>query len=101
MIPQIRSTGWHAWHGGDWGTIVGVEIRQVEDQRRPPCPPECDWHTVKSVEQRACFVIVFPDGSTDAWMIYDPDAKYEFRSVEPGSRPRMIWEERPPAGSGV
>ena len=33
-----------------------------------------------------CWLVTFIDGDVDVWRVRDPGARYQFRSVEPGSR---------------
>jgi hypothetical protein len=74
MIPQIRGTNRYHFRSGEWATLVGVEVRIGGPHGPYP-------------EPRACFLVVFPDGATDAWVVYDHVAQYEFRAVDPGDKP--------------
>ena len=52
----IRSCHPYAYKSGEWGQIVGTRKRNG----------------------RLCWLIVWPDGSTDEWVVLDPQAEYEF-----------------------
>ena len=51
----VRSMHPYAYKSGQWAQIVG----EVERNGRP------------------CWLIVWPDGKTDEWVIDDPHAEYE------------------------
>lgn len=43
------------------------------------------WATLLSIapaEDRDCYLVQFPDGATDFWVVDDPDGKYEFASIK-------------------
>lgn len=58
----VRTTHPYGFRSGQWGQIVGI----VGDDR-----------------ERACCLVVFPDGATDRWVIDDPQEPYEFASEAP------------------
>lgn len=72
MIPQVRAMSPYAFRTGKWATIIGIEVRLGNPK----------WH---DQNPRPCYLVIFPDGQTDAWVIYDDDHMYEFRSIEVGS----------------
>lgn len=55
----IRSLHPYAYRSGEWAQIVGRD----------------------SSDGRACYLVVFPDGATDRWVVHDPDGDYEFRDA--------------------
>lgn len=59
----IRSMHHHAFRSGEWAEILTVAPS-----------PEGD-----------CYVVRFPDGRTDYWVVNDPVAQYEFASPFPDS----------------
>lgn len=43
-----------------------------------------DWAVIRAVvpgEGRDCYLVEFPDGVTDFWVVNDPDEPYEFGAV--------------------
>lgn len=56
MPVKIRTT--HPWgfRSGEWATLL----------------------TITQVNNRCCYVVIFPDGVTDSWVISDVMAHYEF-----------------------
>jgi len=61
---QIRSFHPWAYKSGEWATVVGVTENCAHEN-----------------QQRGCFQLEWPDGSTDDWAIEDPVAEYEFRDT--------------------
>lgn len=55
---HIRANHWAAFRSGKWAKILTI------------APDAGD---------RSCYVIEFPDGATDFWVVDDPAAEYEFR----------------------
>lgn len=57
---HIRSTHQAAFRSGEWARILTVA----------PAPEKGD-----------CYVVEFPDGRCDWWVVDDPAAGYEFREA--------------------
>lgn len=60
-IILIKSDHPYAYKSGEWGMIVTDDVTIVNN--------------------RPCFDIIWPDGSTDVWPWADPAADYKFREV--------------------
>jgi len=71
MITRIRNMHPHSFRSGEWAIVVGVETKRITN--------------FGNTIIRPCFLVVFPDGATDSWVIFDINAKYEFEGVEAGS----------------
>lgn len=56
---EIRSMHRYAFRSGQWATLVSI----VE------------------YGGRECYLVRFPDGHSDWWVVGDPDAEYETRAV--------------------
>lgn len=54
---QIRATHPYSFRSGQWARLVSVT----------------------SGPGRECYLVEFPDGVTDLWVVADPAAGYEFR----------------------
>jgi hypothetical protein len=57
----VRATHPHAYKSGEWAQIVGERERN----------------------RRRVWLLVWPDGKTDEWVIDDPQAAYEFAETQP------------------
>ncbi len=64
-VVKIRANHNYAFRSGEWAVIVGLGLSDFE-----------------RLSQRMCYLVVFPDGVTDAWPVYDEIAQYEFDPVE-------------------
>jgi len=67
MIPQIRSTHRYAYRSGEWAILVGVKVMEITN--------------FMETVTRPCYLVMFPDGVTDSWPIFDPDVKYEYQNL--------------------
>lgn len=56
---KIRATHPYAYRSGQWATVL----------------------TTVPGPTRDCYIVEFPDGATDWWVVGDPDAGYEFGSL--------------------
>lgn len=54
---HIRATHPYSYRSGEWAEILSIA----------PAP-----------DRRDCWIVRFPDGTTDFWVCNDPDAGYEF-----------------------
>jgi hypothetical protein len=54
---EIRATHQYGFRSGEWAKVVGVDYAR----------------------NRPCYYVLFPDGQTDHWPVYDLSDKYEFR----------------------
>ena len=61
MTRFVRCRHPYAYKSGEWAQIVGERERERNG--------------------RLCWLIVWPDGSTDEWVADDPHAEYEFREA--------------------
>ena len=65
-VPShIRHTHWAGFRSGQWAEIL----------------------TIAPAENRDCYVVRFPDGTTDFWVRDDPDDPYEFAWHNPQEEP--------------
>lgn len=58
MVTEIRTTHPYGFRSGEWAQLLTIA----------PAP-----------EGRDCYVVRFPDGATDYWVVNDPDGQYETR----------------------
>lgn len=61
-MSEIRTLHPAGYRSGEWAELLTTA----------PAPEE-------DVMNRSCYVVRFPDGAVDFWVVGDPDGMYEFR----------------------
>jgi hypothetical protein len=80
-----RSVGTPCGWVTDPGSAVGQYVRRIDPHTQRYCPFGQISMLVPS-RSGVCWLVTFIDGDVDVWRVRDPGARYQFRSVEPGSR---------------
>ena len=80
-----RSVGAPCSWVADPGSAVGQYVRRIDPHTQRYCPFGQISMLVPS-RSGVCWLVTFIDGDVDVWRVSDPDARYQFRSVEPATR---------------
>jgi hypothetical protein len=76
---HIRALHPYAFRSGRWARIRTIAPAPPEEaDADDPFTRLRDAFGVKP-RSRDCYVVEFPDGKTDFWVVDDPAAEYEFR----------------------
>jgi hypothetical protein len=69
----------------DPGSAVGQYVRRIDPHTQRYCPFGQISMLLPS-RSGVCWLVTFIDGDVDVWRVSDPNARYEFGSVEPAPR---------------